>query len=102
MDDLMKFFYTEKQFFFYYFSCLLQTLTDLIIDGFDEEQVWAGVELQNNSRLPQWRASLASCNLQNCSLLLGDPAKKKLVARDHDNSQSLDNGMEQSDGEGNN
>ena len=31
------------------------TLSELVIDEFDEEQVWAGIELQNQSSLSKWR-----------------------------------------------
>jgi hypothetical protein len=56
---------------------LVQTLTDLIIEGFDEEQVWAGVELQNGSQLARWadRRPLAA-SLEEGSLLLGGPLKR--------------------------
>ena len=31
------------------------TLPELIIQGFDEEQVWTGIQLQNKNKLEKWR-----------------------------------------------
>lgn len=43
-------------------GCNRTALPDLMVDGFDAEQVWAGVELQNGAILPSLR-------LKACSLL---------------------------------
>ena len=61
------------------------TLPELIIQDFDPEQVWAGVELQNQQKLAKLQSKLSSLNLsdiQNHSLLHGKPSLPS--ARDND------------------
>ena len=58
------------------------TLPELIIEGFDGEQVWAGVELQNQHRLPELEARLQGTDLAALAaspLLLGKPRTKREV-----------------------
>ena len=64
--------------------------------------MWAGVELQNNSRLPQWRAGLPTTrHLQTASLLLGGPRPKKVSpGKAEDSSQQSYDDREISDAEG--
>jgi len=57
-----------------------KTLPELIVDGFDCEQVWAGVELQNQARLSELESRLAKVDLtalSQCPLLLGRPKPAK-------------------------
>jgi len=57
-----------------------RTLPELIVDGFDCEQVWAGVELQNQARLSELESRLAKVDLaalSQCPLLLGRPKPVK-------------------------
>lgn len=52
-----------------------KTLPELIIDGFDCEQVWAGVEMQNQQRLATFQTAFARlelAGLAECPLLLGE------------------------------
>jgi len=61
-------------------SPCLKTLPELIVDGFDCEQVWAGVELQNQARLSELESRLSKVDLgalSQCSLLLGKPKPHK-------------------------
>ena len=56
------------------------TLPELIIDNFDPEQVWAGVELLNTVKLSHLEAKFSSLNLSKIkqqSLLIGKPQTKK-------------------------
>ena len=56
------------------------TLPELIIDNFDSEQVWAGVELQNQeifSKLESKLNSLSVNDFSEQSLLIGKPKVKK-------------------------
>jgi len=58
------------------------TLPELIIEGFDAEQVWAGVELQNQHRLPELEARLQGIDLAALAaspLLIGKPRTKQEV-----------------------
>ena len=57
-----------------------KTLPELITDGFDSEQVWAGVELQNQARLPRFEAMFGALDLDILAkfpLLLGDKSREK-------------------------
>jgi U3 small nucleolar RNA-associated protein MPP10 len=52
-----------------------KTLPELIIDGFDCEQVWAGVEMQNQQRFAAFQTAFARLELAalaECPLLLGE------------------------------
>jgi len=57
------------------------TLPELIIQGFDEEQVWAGIQLQNQDKIEKWRQRIGKTKLkEDCNLFLGD--EKKLIFDD--------------------
>ena len=68
-----------------------QTLPELIIEDFDCEQVWAGVELQNQQRLGRLETRFAAIDLAKlteCTLLLGKPTIKQLpIAEQFDSSE---------------
>jgi len=56
-----------------------RTLPELIINGFDAEQVWAGIELQNKHKFDKFETKFSLVNihaLSQCSLLLGKPSKQ--------------------------
>ena len=55
------------------------TLPELIIEDFDEEQVWAGVELQN-------KVVIDDCQAKIAQLLSGKMAKKPEISRENDSS----------------
>ena len=53
------------------------TLPELIIQDFDPEQVWAGVEIQNQQKFSKLQSKFSSLNLsdiQSHSLLYGKPS----------------------------
>ena len=53
------------------------TLPELIIEDFDPEQVWAGVEIQNQQKFSKLQSKFSSLNLsdiQSQSLLFGKPS----------------------------
>jgi len=52
------------------------TLPELIIQGFDEEQVWTGIQLQNKNKLEKWRRRIEKTDLgEECNLFLGEDFK---------------------------
>uniref|UniRef100_A0A0K2UEK6 U3 small nucleolar ribonucleoprotein protein MPP10 n=1 Tax=Lepeophtheirus salmonis TaxID=72036 RepID=A0A0K2UEK6_LEPSM len=62
------------------------TLDKLIADEFDEEQIWAGVQLQNGFKLDKWIKEITGIKLgvqlgKRASVLLGDevPLKRKAL-----------------------
>lgn len=48
-----------------------KTLPELLIENYDEEQVWAGLQLQNTNRLAEWNKKLARLDLSGSYLLVG-------------------------------
>lgn len=59
----------------------IDTLPELVIQGFDEEQVWAGIQLQNHDKIENWRRRIGKTKLkEDCNLFLGD--EKKLIFAD--------------------
>ena len=58
------------------------TMPELIIDNFDSEQVWAGVQMQNQQKFDKFETKFMLVNpteLSQFSLLLGKPKKKDEV-----------------------
>jgi len=56
------------------------TMPELIIDNFDSEQVWAGVQMQNQQKFDKFETKFLLVNpteLSQFSLLLGKPKKKE-------------------------
>jgi len=54
------------------------TMPELIIDNFDSEQVWAGIQLQNNIKVDKFSTKFSLINLNELSkhsLLLGKPKR---------------------------
>ena len=47
-----------------------KTLPELLINNFDEEQVWAGLQLQNSERISEWKRKLSRLNLEDSNILL--------------------------------
>jgi len=73
------------------------TLPELIIENFDPEQVWAGVELQNKDKLASLESKFSSIKineLSSCPLLVGKPSKKKAEEIPQDYSEDEDLGEE--------
>merc|ERR1719266_3256481 len=65
------------------------TLPELIIEDFDPEQVWAGVEIQNQQKFSKLQSKFSSLKLgdiQNQSLLFGKPS----VSAPNRTEQTLD------------
>jgi len=65
------------------------TLPELIIDNFDSEQVWAGIELQNKHKINEFESKFSSVSVSDLtkfSLLLGKdkpkPSDAKLAVTD--------------------
>jgi len=53
------------------------TLPELIINKFDQEQVWAGIELQNQNKLEKWKRKVNKIDVdKNCSLYIKMDSKK--------------------------
>jgi len=58
------------------------TMPELIIDNFDSEQVWAGVQMQNQQKFDKFETKFLLVNpaeLSQFSLLLGKPKKKEEI-----------------------
>jgi len=73
------------------------TLPELIIENFDPEQVWAGVELQNNDKIASLEAKFSSIKINELSshpLLVGKQTKKKAEEIPEDYSEDEDLGEE--------
>eukprot|EP00096_Caligus_rogercresseyi_P002737 TRINITY_DN15004_c0_g1_i1.p1 TRINITY_DN15004_c0_g1~~TRINITY_DN15004_c0_g1_i1.p1 ORF type:complete len:725 (-),score=259.32 TRINITY_DN15004_c0_g1_i1:64-2238(-) len=74
------------------------TLDSLIVDEFDEEQIWAGIQLQNGSRLQRWVKEIEGIKLglqlgKKSDFLLGDgddPRKKRKAPKDFGMSSEED------------
>jgi len=59
-------------------ECSKRTMPELVIDNFDSEQVWAGIQLQNNVKIEKFETKFSLINLNDLSkysLLLGKPKK---------------------------
>jgi len=77
------------------------TMPELIIDNFDCEQVWAGVQMQNQQKVDKFETKFMLVNpteLSKYSLLLGKPKKDLPVAEeeseDDDEMNGFDNDVE--------
>ena len=73
------------------------TMPELIIDNFDCEQVWAGVQMQNQQKVDKFETKFMLVNpteLSKFSLLLGKPKKDVPVLEEeseHEEEEGLDN-----------
>ena len=75
------------------------TLPELIIEDFDPEQVWAGVEMQNQQKFSKLQSKFSSLNLgdvQSQSLLFGKPSVSALN-RTEDTLEDQDEEEEEED-----
>jgi len=54
-----------------------KTLPELLINNFDEEQVWAGLQLQNSERISEWKRKLSRLNLEDSNILLASNQAKQ-------------------------
>jgi len=76
------------------------TMPELIIDNFDCEQVWAGVQMQNQQKVNKFETKFMLVNpteLSKYSLLLGKPKKDVPVAEEEsedDEMNGFDNDVE--------
>jgi len=76
------------------------TMPELIIDNFDCEQVWAGVQMQNQQKVDKFETKFMLVNpteLSKYSLLLGKPKKDLPVAEEEsedDEMNGFDNDVE--------
>ena len=73
------------------------TLPELIIENFDPEQVWAGVELQNKDKLASLESKFSSIKINELSsypLLVGKQTNKKPEEIPEDYSEDEDLGEE--------
>ena len=73
------------------------TLPELIIENFDPEQVWAGVELQNKDKLASLESKFSSIKINELSsypLLVGKQTNKKTEEIPEDYSEDEDLGEE--------
>ena len=53
------------------------TLPELIINKFDQEQVWAGIELQNQNKLEKWKRKVNKIEVdKDCSLYIKIDSKE--------------------------
>ena len=62
----------------------MKTLPSLIIDGFDAEQVWAGVQLQNKAKLEKFSKQIRDLtrHLGDCNpTVQGSQGKKNFSAK---------------------
>jgi len=69
------------------------TMPELIIEEFDCEQVWAGVQMQNQHKIDKLETKMMLVNskdLSQFSLLLGKPKKEKVVEEYEDEETVLD------------
>jgi len=75
MYDLTKISETEED---------SNTLKELIVDNFDEEQIWAQVEMQNKAKFSAFQKAFGMLNIgklnQSPSLLLGLPNNKRKLS----------------------
>merc|ERR1719228_2680749 len=76
------------------------TMPELIIDNFDCEQVWAGVQMQNQQKVNKFETKFMLVNpteLSKYSLLLGKPKKDVPVVEEEsedDEMNGFDNDVE--------
>lgn len=85
-------------------SARATTLRKLVIDDFDEEQVWAGVELQNKDKIKGFQNDVAKfmsrkrkLDLLTSSEKKDEAALKKVHFDDEDNPHQADDDEESSD-----
>jgi len=83
------------------------TLPELIINQFDEEQVWAGIELHNQNKLEKWKRKINKADFdENSSIYLKvekneDEKMEALVEDEYEPDEDLDDNDESEDEEEN-
>eukprot|EP00092_Neocalanus_flemingeri_P031592 GFUD01034310.1.p1 GENE.GFUD01034310.1~~GFUD01034310.1.p1 ORF type:complete len:666 (+),score=304.77 GFUD01034310.1:38-2035(+) len=74
------------------------TMPELIIDNFDCEQVWAGVQMQNQQKFDKFETKFMLVNpaeLSNFSLLLGKPKRKEAKEEEEAFEDDVDTVLEE-------